>query len=276
MAFYKLDTKTYANNATGKRQLWEWMISKIITRGWTQVWKQASGTSANSDTFFALSRTTTYSDGTTQDFHIVLEAEYNSGDINYYAFNDTSHASWSSTQTSSLISGNASWMPFYTNGPVQYWEDDSSDAYLFIHQNRIIGIQMPDGGWVNAGPNDSGQYPGTRPYYANLPVCVQSGGEGTFLQPNYGYYPSNAIVHHGRDGTPASGVWTDYCALGVGSQYSYAEALIWVDQQGTWKMEAKKFSTFFNEDVEVVKIGIDYYLRVSMFLLPAGTSEPSL
>lgn len=271
MAFYKTSSKTYANTTAGKNELFSWWISLLTTRGWTLVWTQA----AADDTFYALTRTVTYTDGTTQPYHLIYEAEPGTNDLNQLAWDGVqSYANFS--QNPAQLNSSSSWRPFVNNGEVSFWEDDASDAYLFIFQNRVMSIQLPDGGFIDNGMNDQAYgLPGTRPLYAMLPISMDQDGNGTVLNNDYTDFIGNAITPR-KSELAQAGVWTDYCAFARGESNN-PTVKVWEDQSGTWKMWSEKYQRSFTDSgITVVKVGSEYYLNLGQFLLPAGTLEPEL
>ena len=277
MAYIKKDTKVYANDPAGKEAVFSWMMSKILTRGWTLEWSAYSGTDAPGiDRFYALKRTVTYSDGTTQPYFLIYESEPGANDLIQYCWDGVKeYASWEFDQRPMNQSSN--WPLYYQNAPVSYWEDDASDGYLFIHQNRVQSFQLPDGGFINNGPN-TGEYnlANTRPYYAFLPISTEWDGSGWMLDGDFTSYTMNAMTPHKKEiARPA--IWTDYCAVAQTSDSNYPYVKTWEDQSGTWKMWAEKGQrNFRTEGIEVAKIGDEYYLNLGQFLVPAGQAEPEL
>lgn len=272
MAFYKTSTKTYANTTAGKAELFSWWVTLLTTRGWNLTWQTAAG----DDTFYALSRTVTYTDGTTLPYSLIYESEPTASDLNQYAWNGSdSYASFN--QDPRNLNSSSSWRPFVNNGEVSFWEDDASDAYLFLFQNRVMSLQLPDGGFINNGLNDQAYgLAGTRPYYAILPISMDQDGKGTVLNNDYAEYLGNAVTPY-KPEVARPGIWTDYCAFSYGSGSDYPTYKIWEDQSGTWKMWSEKYQRDFTQSgVEVVKVGSEYYLNLGQFLLPAGTLEPEL
>ena len=271
MAFYKTSSKTYANTTAGKNELFSWWISLLTTRGWTLVWTSTAG----DDTFYALARTVTYTDGTTQPYQLVYESEPPSNDLNQYAWDGVQdYTAFSAAPF--MMNSSSSWRPFVNNAEVSFWEDDASDAYLFIFQNRVMSIQLPDGGFVNNGMNtQASSFPGSRPYYGMLPISMEQDGNGTVLNNDYADYLGNAITPRTSE-LARAGVWTDYCAFARG-ETNNPIVKIWEDQSGTWKMWSEKYQRSFTDSgVTVVKVGSEYYLNIGQFLLPAGTTEPVL
>ncbi len=280
MAFLKHDTISHATDGPGNKAFMEWMKGIMQSRGWSLV--EAIDYADDSEIWYTFNRTVNFSDGSSTTYNICLECEYVARDLQVFAFSgDETISTIKASGRDPLASDTSHPELLPTEGGLATaWFDDESDAYLITTKNKkVIALQFPDGGWVNAGANQVGGslgtgQPGTRPYYANLPLNTELGSKEIFLKDDSTWFAFNAIVP--KPGGVA-GRWTDYCAVALSGSESSLGDLIWEDPNGTWKMQVDLRFLIDNDDtVEVAKIDAEYYLNVGPWLLPAGSTEPEL
>lgn len=268
MTWSKTDTRTFVRDTAGKKVMSDWLFLTFLqTKGWTCLWTEVSG----DDKYFAMQRSLTKQDGSTMPINLVYEIEHASDDILCYSWDGVQeYADWSTT-ASTLLTDTA-WIPFINEGDWDVWEDDASDGFMILKDNRPFAFQFPDGGWLPQ-PLNSGASAGTRPLRSVLPV--QESGFYNSLNNAVAEAVSNCISPLDNSEWDLS-VWQDYTAMGITTSSRTAPTYrIWEDVTNTWKMRAEHWWTGFGT-IEVVKIDSEYYLNTGNFLLPAGTVEPTL
>ena len=273
MAFIKNEAYAYGTDADGQKAFAEWFLGKLTARGWTAI--SSTNYEADNEIWIQISRTVTCQDGTVLPYFLTLEVEYTANDWVWHAWNGTETIADMKARAPDPLTSSSSFPPFFSTegGLMTVWFDDASDGFLFLTKtNKVMGMQFPDGGWINDGLNDNNSYAsGTRPNWITLPMGTSVNGSGMLLQDSSTEYVYNGIVPR-VNGTP--NVWTDYCALrGTGGSSTIGD-IVWEDLTGTWKMQAQTNKNY--QTVSVVKIDSEYYLNTGQFLLPAGTTEPEL
>jgi len=274
MAFIKNEAYAYGTDAAGQKAFAEWFLGKLIARGWTAI--SSTNYEADNEIWIQIRRNVTCQDGTIHPYKLTLEVEYTANDWVWHQWNGTETIADMKARVPDPLSGSTSFPPFFSTegGLMTVWFDDASDACLFLTKtNKVMGIQFPDGGWVNDGLNSGGGAfgSGSRPNYCVLPMGTSTNGNGMIFENETNESGYSSMIPR-VNGTP--NVWTDYCALSVTSSSTSAGNIVWEDLTGTWKMQAQVREAF--DTVSVVKIDSEYYLNTGQFLLPAGTTEPVL
>lgn len=271
MAWVKTETFPFATDNAAKLQFADWLFQTLLPRrGWTFVWKEGT----TGDSYYALKRTYTTQTGATLDCSIVYEIEPVSSDMVLYAWDGLGdYEAFISVSSSRTLISDSSWAPIIYAGVIDVWEDEGSDGF-FLHKrgasvDGIFGLQLPDGGYLDMSQN-SANPPGSRPYYWNAPV-LDIGCIGAFIDVSSTNYRI-CSTEVDRPNTVIN-VWQDYTAVGINNGSTVIK--IWEDLSEEWKMESYRLAKVTSSPT-VTKIDARYYLDIGPFLIPAGTTEPSI
>ena len=269
MAYTKTHTYQFDGTYADEIAFMDWYVLDFMaTVGWTTaVWSDDATDSAISvNKYYSFKREITNKYGTKLPYNLIIEIEPSSSDINWYSWDGVSPAA---DYAPNLLTSDTNFSTLTGACVFTIWQDDQSDGYFLLRNNLCVGMQLPNGGWLEANMNTSSE-PASRPYTATLPIWEYADSvDKVFIQnitvadviAGLQYFPSEA-----RD----VGKWCDYTTVGVSSTKE-----IWQDQTKTWKMRAETKWTGFNT-TEVRKIDDEYYLYFGPFMVPAGSTEPEL
>ena len=266
MTWSKVETRPW----TTSEAFGDWFFETwLVSRGWTLNWSFPS----SGEKYFAISRTITNAFGDAMPINLVYELEYDAFDFNVYSFNgtDADYTAWSSNSGfNNYINGDTSFDVFVNAGAIHVWAESGTGAWIMEQSGRVMAMELADSGWLERDTNVS-YAPATRPNRMILPLFDRGASNCGLVNITNGLYAINSIT--GRT-SPDTSLFQDYAAISV--QAAGQQAITcWEDPTGTWKMRAHQtYSTW--DKWEVYKIDNEYYIHTGAFLLPVGTTEPTL
>lgn len=271
------ETDTANGNAVGWKYFYETFLPTV---GWTVTLcadNSASPPSAyNSNHWYFLKKTLTFTDGTTDTIAFVYKWEPSPDDLHVYSWdgvlatNDSSDPQYGRGTTDFCNDTNNVIMQGSNPGVWDIWKDDDSDAWFWLKNGRFIGIWFPNGGWVR---HDFTYASGTQ--YLTRHVIPYPGFDENGKMARHYNNNSSILVHYPTD-LPNSNKFSNY------NYFSSSNYAMWRGQNSNIITRASRVGTYPNGRIytKTFKSGSNYYFGLTSSTrdlgihFNVGTSDP--
>lgn len=276
MTFLKTNTVPLTTTTQGQLNFCFWYFETYLpTKGWTVArYRQEEfapdGTAV--DWWWCFKREYTNKKGLkcNDSFIIEIELSGSSTDMQYYHWDGVNQetpisslgGTFYSDTTMTVLNG---------SGVFTTWEDDQSDSFFLLKNNRPVGWQLPSNGMLSAITNTGNTYGGQRTYWMCCPFFDM--GSNCMIVDNGSKNLWTGLFQYPSDNYNGN-YYADLCIIAEGSS-SLAPSAFFESQDPKWKMRTEAIGTNL-WTWAVVKVGDEYYLNAGGFLLPAGNTEPEL